>query len=142
MGATWVCATSSIPQPKSGWRSHWYCRLLLASTSDRLRLSNTVFNDDIKIARVVDTPEGLSIETSQPAIEGRPATADEIRKEMEELGFRQVHHDGVFYRDRDAVLAWDLQGNSLITSDGAFAPIDAMLRTAPAELSAKIAAQP
>jgi hypothetical protein len=53
---------------------------------------------------------------------------------MAQLGFREVHVDGVFYRDDDQVLVWDLEGNSLITTEGAFAPIDAMLRTASPEL--------
>jgi hypothetical protein len=58
---------------------------------------------------------------------------------MDQLGFHEIHRDGVYYREADHVLAWDITGNAFITDDGYFAPIDAMIQRASRELAERIA---
>ncbi len=108
---------------------------------DRLRLAREVFGDDSVVTRVVTTPSGLSIETAQTALRGTPATPEEISAEMRAAGFRLLHRDGVWFRDRDQALAWDLEGNAILLSDGSLGVFDAMLRSAPRTLAEEIAAQ-
>jgi hypothetical protein len=97
---------------------------------ESLHLSNVLFNTGNRFEGIT-TPKGggtPQVATSQPRIEGRKATRQEIAKDLESLGFNRVQarkdvnlweHKGADVKIYDAV-----PSNVLRSSDGAFHYID------------------
>lgn len=72
---------------------------------DRLLLANKVFGDDIKLRAIVETPDGPSIETSQPDIDGQSPTTEAIADFMTQMGFAHVPSAGpTWYRAAENIL--------------------------------------
>lgn len=97
---------------------------------DRLLLANEVFGDLIRLRSVVETPEGPSLETTQPDIEGGVPAMETIGRFMRGLGFTHVPDAGpTWYRPEDNVLAIDAQPwNFIETAAGDVLPFDVGLQ--------------
>ncbi len=95
---------------------------------DRLSLQNEIFNDDIRLERVVKAGGRLSVVTSQPYIKGRDATEQEIDELMDGLGFRKLY-TGMFYDEGRGIIAYDLvPKNVKIDENGVAHPIDPVIQ--------------
>lgn len=103
---------------------------------DRLTLNNKIFNDDVRLERVVKNGGKLSIITSQPDISGREATNPEIDASMAERGFRKIA-PGIFYGtgENEGVLVHDMVPRNAIFSNGRAVPIDPAIQRATPELA-------
>lgn len=95
---------------------------------DRLALTNKVFDDDIRLERVLVKRGKLIIVTSQPAIEGKAAKQADIDAMMSGKVFEKFI-DGAYYRAKDGLLVFDLLPRNVIeTGDGRIYPIDAAIQ--------------
>jgi hypothetical protein len=100
---------------------------------DRLQIANRIFNDNIRLERVVETPKGLSIVTSQPFIEGRDATRSEIDSFMWSKGFKKVG-EGTYHHTGEGLLVHDLVSRNVeVDSAGRIHPIDPAITRVPPE---------
>lgn len=95
---------------------------------ERLLLQNEVFGDDIRLEGIVHGEiHSCRVVTSQPAVNGRFATPEEISGFFLARGFEAVKHDGrpLWWRRTDDIVCADTHGgNILVTPGGAFAAID------------------
>jgi hypothetical protein len=98
---------------------------------DRQTIHNRIFNDDVKLERVVPVGSKLSIVTSQPHINGRNATADEIDSYMGQKGFEKVA-SGSYYHRQEGLFVHDLSANNakLSATTGQVRVIDAVIQRA------------
>ena len=108
---------------------------------DRLALQNEVFGDEICVEGVANELGRIRIVTSQPYIEGRPATAQEMEEEFDRLGFRPLTVDGneIWYRLPDGVMAFDAHPRNFLTDDsGTVHPIDVNMVHVDPDLKARL----
>ena len=97
---------------------------------DRLDLHNRLFEDDVRIERVVPHPGGrLSVVTSQHNVQGRAASPEEIDETMHLHGFERIAH-GMYYHPGEQVLAYDLVPRNAVFREGQAVPIDAIMQRA------------
>lgn len=94
---------------------------------ERLSLQNEVLGDDIVLHGVFRDKRGnTSVITSQPHVEGDPATREQINDMMSEAGFIPLGNSS-FYRNDDNLLVLDLHEENGVVKDGKFIPYDAVL---------------
>jgi hypothetical protein len=94
---------------------------------DRLQTHNRIFSDDVQLEWIAPVPQGLSIVTSQPFIEGRDATQDEIESFMARKGFKKVGQ-GAYYGTGENLLIHDLMPRNVkVDPLGRIHPIDAAI---------------
>jgi hypothetical protein len=74
---------------------------------DRLNLQNLIFNDDIRLERVVVKSGQPVIVTSQPAIKGTVPTQAAIDETMDAKGFEKLT-PGAYYDEPHGLLLFDL----------------------------------
>lgn len=94
---------------------------------ERWHLHNTIFGDAVAFIGVLDTPEGQRLLIRQPAVEGTPATDQEIHQFFIESGWKRFIIDGntaYFDPEREIVVSDTHRGNLVRMSDGILAPID------------------
>ncbi len=107
---------------------------------DRLEQHNKLFDDDVRVERVVKLPvtaagPKYSIVTSQPAIKGVGAPEKDIDGMMAGKGFEKIGH-GAYYQASSHTLVSDMKGaghedpNVLKTADGRIHPIDPIVQRA------------
>jgi hypothetical protein len=95
---------------------------------DRLDLQNQLFNDDIRLERIVLKNNKPIILTSQPFIDGAKAAAMELDKLMEGKGCEKLT-DGAYYIASDGLLIFDLiPRNAIKSTDGHIYPIDPVIQ--------------
>jgi hypothetical protein len=74
---------------------------------DRLLLQNLIFNDDIRLERIVVTSEKPVIITSQPSIKGKEPNQAALDAMMEAKGY-QTLDEGAYYDITRSLLIFDL----------------------------------
>ncbi|WP_411847762.1 hypothetical protein AAFN60_18420 [Roseibacillus persicicus] len=83
----------------------------------RLRLSNLIFNDDVRFEGVLERPSGASIVTSQQAVHPHPErfvpTQEEISGLLTSLGFEQTRGTA-WYRAADGITLGDCHDRNFI----------------------------
>ena len=98
---------------------------------ERLFLCNTELGDQLTLLGVEECRPGvIRVVTTQPAIEGTPATQVQVLQLFEDSGFRRRRwgRNRVWYRPEDSLIASDTHGgNVLCTRGGALVAIDAPL---------------
>jgi hypothetical protein len=100
---------------------------------ERLLLQNEVFGDAIEIAGLWHDAAGQHIVSTQPHIRGRPATLNEIRSGMAELGFSELPWRGIGYEKApafhlDDICVWYAHpANMVLTAAGLLVPIDVII---------------
>lgn len=98
---------------------------------ERLLLCNEELGDQIRLLGVEETRPGvIRVITSQPAIEGHPAEADEVGQFFTKAGFekRRWGANTVWFRPADGLVASDTHGgNVLRISSGTLVAIDVPL---------------
>lgn len=94
---------------------------------ERWQLHNEVFGDSVEFLGVLDTPDGMRLIISQPAIEGSPATLEQIGHFFTESGWRPFHIGGnlaYFDPERRLVVSDTHRANLILMEGGMLAPID------------------
>ena len=94
---------------------------------ERWHLHNQLFGDDVEFLGALDTPDGLRMLISQPAIEGKPATSQEIDHFFIASGWRKFEISGdvaYFDPEQQLVVSDTHRGNIILMKNGMFAPID------------------
>ena len=95
---------------------------------DRLDLQNLIFNDDIRLERVVLKNDKPIIVTSQPFIKGVAPTQTALDELMTGKGYEKLA-DGAYYDDRVGLLIFDLfPRNAIQTANGVIFPIDPVIQ--------------
>lgn len=95
---------------------------------DRLGLQNAIFDDDIRLERVVLQESKPIIVISQPAIEGEPSKPEAIDAMMEAKGYERLA-EGAYYDELAGLLIFDLAPrNALTSANGVIYPIDPVMQ--------------
>ena len=95
---------------------------------DRLDLQNQIFNDDIRLERVVLKNGKPIIVTSQPAIKGVAPTQAALNELMAGKGFERLA-DGAYYDEGVGLLIFDLfPRNAIQAANGVIFPIDPVIQ--------------
>lgn len=95
---------------------------------DRVALHNRIFNDDVRLEHVVPVGSKLSIVTSQPMIEGREPSQDELDSMMHSKGFEHIGK-GMYHHAGEGLLVHDLVSkNARVSSAGIIHPIDPVIQ--------------
>lgn len=95
---------------------------------DRLDLQNQIFNDDIRLERVVLKSGKLIIVTSQPFIKGVAPSQAALDELMTGKGYEKLA-DGAYYDERVGLLIFDLfPRNAIQTANGIIFPIDPVIQ--------------
>ena len=95
---------------------------------DRLDLQNQIFNDDIRLERVVLKSGKPVIVTSQPAIKGNHPTQAALDELMLAKGYEQLA-EGAYYDARAGLLVFDLfPRNAIQAADGQVYPFDPVIQ--------------
>ena len=95
---------------------------------DRLQLQNRIFNDDIRLERIVANSGQPIIITSQPFIKGVPPTQGALDELMSGKGYEKLA-DGAYYDERAGLLMFDLfPRNAIQTANGVVYPIDPVIQ--------------
>lgn len=95
---------------------------------DRLDLQNQIFNDDIRLERVVLKGGKPIIVSSQPAIKGGSPPQAALDGLMLAKGYERLA-DGAYYGAKDGLLVFDLfPRNAIQTEDGHIYPIDPVIQ--------------
>ena len=95
---------------------------------DRLALQNEIFNDDIRLERVVVRNGNPIIVTSQPAIKGDLPTQDALDEMMLQKGFEHLAA-GAYYDSGRGLLVFDLfPKNARQAKDGVIYPFDPVVQ--------------
>ena len=95
---------------------------------DRLDLQNLLFNDDIRLERVMPNNGRPIIITSQPFIKGVKATQPELDELMVTKGYEKLT-DGAYYDEPSGLLVFDLfPRNAFHAADGQIYPIDPVIQ--------------
>lgn len=93
---------------------------------DRLALQNKIFDDDIRLERVVLKSGRPVIVTSQPAIAGQAALPHLVDELMVSVGYERLAA-GAYYRE--GFLIFDLvPRNAIAAADGIVYPIDPVVQ--------------
>jgi hypothetical protein len=109
---------------------------------DRLDLQNQIFNDDIRLERIVLKNGQPVILTSQPFIKGVKATAAELDELMLGKGYEKLA-DGAYYAERKGLLVFDLfSRNAIKAEDGHIYPIDPVIQRITPEFGEFLRAEP
>jgi hypothetical protein len=109
---------------------------------DRLLLQNSLFDDDIRLERIVPKHNKPIIITSQPAIKGVQAPQEAIDRLMERKEFRKVT-DGAYYDQQCGLLVYDLfPRNAFLAADGDVYPIDPVIQRVSQEFAEFLEAHP
>jgi len=94
---------------------------------ERWHLHNGLFGDSVKFLGVFEENRKLRLVIQQPAIEGQPATLEQIDGFFTNNGWRRFSvNDDVAYFDpeRQVVVSDTHRGNLILMDDGLLAPID------------------
>ena len=94
---------------------------------ERWHLHNRLFGDSVEFIGVLDTPNGLRMIISQPAIEGNPATPQQINQFFLESGWKKfkVAGDVAYFDPEQSLVVSDThRGNIILMKNGMLAPID------------------
>jgi hypothetical protein len=94
---------------------------------ERWQLHNEVFGDDVAFLGVISTDQGLRLLIRQTAIEGEPATLDQIQDFFTSSGWKPFMVGGnlaFFDPQREIVISDTHRGNIILMPDGLLAPID------------------
>ena len=94
---------------------------------ERWHLHNELFGDSVEFIGALETPDGLRLLISQPAIQGNPATEEQINDFFTESGWRPFMIDNnlaYFDSKRRLVVSDTHRGNIILMEDGLLAPID------------------
>jgi hypothetical protein len=95
---------------------------------DRLDLQNQIFNDDIRLERVVLKNGKPIIVTSQPAIKGIAPTQAALDELMAGKGYEKLT-DGAYYDEHVGLLIFDLfPRNAIQVANGIIFPIDPVIQ--------------
>lgn len=95
---------------------------------DRLALQNQIFNDDIRLERIVANNGKPIIITSQPAIKGTVPTQPALDELMTAKGYERLS-DGAYYDGKAGLLIFDLfPRNAIQVTDGTIYPIDPVIQ--------------
>lgn len=127
--------------PEEGYRFN----LRPASPSEyltRLALTNNVFGDDIKVAGYERTPEGPSIITTQPLMEGPHPKKARVEAFLRRNGFAPMDeklYDNKtinptkrpWYRPSDGVVVVDAKPQNFVLHNGKVTPVDLMIQLVP-----------
>lgn len=85
--------------------------------------ANEMFGDDIRLEGIIETEAGPAIVTSQPFIEGREPTVDEISEWFESQGYVADGYNKWRHPETGAVIA-DAHSGNLVMTDAGLIPID------------------
>jgi hypothetical protein len=109
---------------------------------DRLDLQNQIFDDDIRLERVVIKAGKPVIVISQPAIKGEhppPTALDEL---MVAKGYEKLT-DGAYYDAKSGLLVFDLfPRNAIRAVDGRIYPIDPVIQRITSDFADFLRAEP
>ncbi|PAW88684.1 MAG: hypothetical protein B9S33_04355 [Pedosphaera sp. Tous-C6FEB] len=95
---------------------------------DRLDQQNQIFNDDIRLERVVLKNDRPVIVTSQPFIKGVAPPQTALDELMAGKGYEKLT-EGAYYDERAGLLLFDLfPRNAIQTADGVIFPIDPVIQ--------------
>jgi hypothetical protein len=95
---------------------------------DRIALQNQIFNDDIRLERIVIKGGKPIIITSQPAIKGGSPTQTALDGLMAVKGYEKLA-DGAYYDETAGLLVFDLfPRNAIQAPDGQIYPIDPVIQ--------------
>jgi hypothetical protein len=107
--------------------------LLPSEYIERLLLHNREFGDDIRLEGYLDG-EHPSLVISQPDIAGSPATAAQMIRQMERLGYRPLptlhvgkNHSISFYQPEKRIALFDAHPGNFFHVDGLTLPVDGIL---------------
>jgi hypothetical protein len=85
--------------------------------------SNILFGDDIQLAGVLQTTEGISLVTTQPYIVGKSPMQEQITIWFEDQGYANLGHGR--WKNRDGAEVADTHpGNFILMKSGLMVPID------------------
>jgi hypothetical protein len=101
---------------------------------ERMRLNNEAFGDDQRYHGVWLKPNGEvgGLVISQPFIEGKPPTAEQVSDFMRANQFVQVDLD-MWFRPTDNLLVSDTHTGNFLEKDGKVVPVDLQVKRANAE---------
>lgn len=129
---------------KATWPDHFGMQVVHRSNEEpaaspidyleRWMWHNRLFGDTVEFIGALDTAQGLRLIIRQPAIEGEPATEEEIDTFFSSTGWRRfVIDDNIAYFDAEQkiVISDTHRGNIIATEDGLLLPID--LRVQPVD---------
>lgn len=109
---------------------------------DRLALQNQLFDDDIRLERVVGNQGFPVIVTSQPAIKGEPPAQAALDELMAAKGYQQLA-TGAYYDEPSGLLVFDLfPRNAIQTANGSLYPIDPVIQRITADFGQFLREQP
>ena len=109
---------------------------------DRLALQNQIFNDDIRLERVVLKSGKPIIRSSQPAIKGTPPTQAALDEMMVGKGYEKLAN-GAYYDERAGLLVFDLfPRNAIQAANGVVYPIDPVIQRITVEFGEFLRAEP
>ena len=109
---------------------------------DRLNLQNQIFNDDIRLERIVANKGKPIIITAQPFIKGGSPTQVALDELMLGKGYEKLA-DGAYYDERAGLLVFDLfPRNAIQTTDGVVYPIDPVIQRIAPEFGQFLREQP
>src|SRR5690606_7453973 len=95
---------------------------------DRLDLQNLIFNDDIRLERVVLKSGKPIIVTSQPAIKGIATPQAALDELMAGKGYEKLAN-GAYYDEHRGLLMFDLfPRNAIQAANGLIFPIDPVIQ--------------
>ncbi|MFZ4765737.1 MAG: hypothetical protein ACOYMN_12350 [Roseimicrobium sp.] len=124
-----VCWNDGLP---------WLHNALPLDYLERMLRQNELFGDNVKLIGLWK-PQGhdWSIITTQPHVEGRKATLEELEKAFIETGFEMLPWRGLGYAEslsvrKDGFDVWDIHpANVLVTDSGLPLPFDVMITPVP-----------
>lgn len=94
---------------------------------ERWHLHNELFGDHVRFLWVLEEDERLRLVIQQRAIEGEPATLEQINDFFTSNGWRRFTANGdvaYFDPERNVVISDTHRGNIILMNDGLLAPID------------------
>lgn len=95
---------------------------------DRLALQNKIFDDDIRLERVVENDGKPIIVTSQPSIKGAEASQAALDELMTGKGYENLA-EGAYYDEKRGLFVFDLlPRNAIQAADGHIYPIDPVIQ--------------
>ena len=109
---------------------------------DRIALQNRIFEDDIRLERVLDNEGKPIVITSQSSIKGHPPTQDALDELMLGKGYEKLA-EGAFYDEQAGLLVFDLfPRNAIQAADGHVYPIDPVIQRITPEFGQFLRAEP
>lgn len=109
---------------------------------DRLNLQNLLFNDDIRLERIVRNNGRPIIVTSQPAIKGSNPTQVELDELMVAKGYEKLAN-GAYYDEPSGLLVFDLfPRNAFCAADRQIYPIDPVVQRITPDFGQFLKSQP